>query len=391
MVVSFAFFVLARVLGAIEFYILGSTFSALLFLSIIHSRTSRIDIEIERDIHPPKVHVGTLSRVELRVRNNSRRRTPILRIHDGISGTRGAVVLLSPVAPGGTSRVTYRLPTEHRGILRIGPLRVTATGPLALTETSREIPRQSQLTVFPKIDVIEPVGLTVGSDPMAGAIHPNALGHGGEDFYALRRYVIGDDMRRVHWPSTARHDELMVRQEELPWQGRTTVLIDLRRATTSSDSLELIISAAASIVTANSTRQDLIRLVGTDGSDSGFAAGHAHVAMILEHLAQASASTDPGIHNVIDRLTRTSTGGALVVIVAEIGQQDLDYLTFMQARFGSLTLVRFMPSGEAVPCSTDPDSTITVTDDRPFAASWNSVMASGRQTARRPAYPEVPR
>ncbi len=70
--------------------------------------------------------------------------------------------------------------------------------------------------------------MTTGNDPLAGAEHPNALGRGGEDFYALRHYVVGDDLRRVHWPSTARHDELMVRQDELPWQGRATVLVDVR-------------------------------------------------------------------------------------------------------------------------------------------------------------------
>ena len=70
-------------------------------------------------------------------------------------------------------------------------------------------------------------------DPHAGADHPNVLGQGGEDFYTLREYVVGDDLRRVHWASTARRGELMVRQDEVPWQGRATVLLDARRDTTS--------------------------------------------------------------------------------------------------------------------------------------------------------------
>ena len=43
----------------------------------------------------------------------------------------------------------------------------------------------------------------------------------------------------------------MVRQDELPWQGRATVLVDVRSSTNTAESLELVISAAASIVTAN--------------------------------------------------------------------------------------------------------------------------------------------
>jgi len=54
------------------------------------------------------------------------------------------------------------------------------------------------------------------------------VGRVGDDFYALRPYVVGDDMRKVHWPSTARRDELMVRQDELPWQGRVTIPQPLR-------------------------------------------------------------------------------------------------------------------------------------------------------------------
>ena len=67
-------------------------------------------------------------------------------------------------------------------------------------------------------------------DPLGSAVPPpHALGRQGDDFYALREYVVGDDLRRVHWPSTARHDELMVRQDEMPWQDRTTVVLDVRR------------------------------------------------------------------------------------------------------------------------------------------------------------------
>ena len=57
----------------------------------------------------------------------------------------------------------------------------------------------------------------------------------------------------------------MVRQDELPWQGRATVLLDVRGSTNTAESLELVISAAASIVSANARRQDLVRLVSTDG------------------------------------------------------------------------------------------------------------------------------
>ena len=83
--------------------------------------------------------------------------------------------------------------------------------------------------------------------PARRRANPNVARPQGDDFYALRDYVVGDDLRRVHWPSTARHDELMVRQDEMPWQGRATVLLDVRRAAHTAASLELAVSAAASV------------------------------------------------------------------------------------------------------------------------------------------------
>ncbi len=209
---------------------------------------------------------------------------------DPVTGTRGADLLLGPLEPGVTARAAYRLPTEKRGIVRIGPLDVVVTDPFGVASSATTAAPISELTVFPWVDDIVPVPHTSGDDPHAGADHPSALGRSGEDFYALRPYVVGDDLRRVHWKSTARRDELMVRQDELPWQGRVTVLLDVRRSGHTAESLELAVSAAASVVTASWKRRDLVRLITTDGTDLGFAAGTAHAEAIMEFLATVPAS-----------------------------------------------------------------------------------------------------
>ncbi len=162
--------------------------------------------------------------------------------------------------------------------------------PFGLTTVATVAAPAVEVTVYPHIDQIEPLPYTTGHDPLAGARQPNSLGRTGEDFYALRPYVVGDDLRRIHWPSSARHDELLVRQNELPWQGRTTVLLDVRKSAHSGDSLEVAVSAAASIVAATARRHDLIRLVTTAGSDSDFAPGSDHVEAIMEHLAVVPAA-----------------------------------------------------------------------------------------------------
>ena len=73
----------------------------------------------------------------------------------------------------------------------------------------------------------------------------------GDDDVATREYRHGDDLRRIHWRTTARRGELTVRREEQPWQSRGAVLLDTRliahRGDGPASSLEWAISAAASI------------------------------------------------------------------------------------------------------------------------------------------------
>jgi uncharacterized protein (DUF58 family) len=385
---ALAFFVAGRIVGRPELYVLGSTIGLLVAGAALYVKMTPLSIDVARELHPPRVHAGTPSRIDLRVRNLGRLRAPVLNLRDGVSGTHGANLIVPPLASEGVARAAYRLPTERRGILTVGPLEVMLSDPFGLTNVTMQASGVSELTVYPHIDDIAPVPQTTGNDPMAGAEHPNALGRNGEDFYALRHYVVGDDLRRVHWPSTARHDELMVRQDELPWQGRATVLLDVRSSTNNAESIERVISAGASIITANAHRQDLVRLVSTDGGDSGFAAGHPHVESILEHLASVAPTNEANYRRVIDRLARSSTGGALVVVVALMPGAELEQLVRLRNRFGSLRIVQFDPSswGSTGPVgSTGPtrEGIIHVTAAQPFAEAWNAAVSTRRRRERR--------
>ena len=227
---------------------------------------------------------------------------------------------------------------------------------------------------------MRPVPFTTGHDPLAGVQHPHALGRVGDDFYALRPYVVGDDLRRIHWPSTARHDELLVRQQEQPWQGRTTVLLDVRRAAHDASSLEAAVSAAASIVTANSARRDLVRLATTDGADSGFGSGSPHLQALLEHLAVVEATGSASLRAMLDLVQRDGQG-ALVRGGRPDGRRraDVHRPAAPAVRDGDRRPrgQRRRPPGRDAerPASA---SVIRVDRRRPFAAAWNRAMAADR-------------
>jgi uncharacterized protein (DUF58 family) len=372
-----------RLLGLTELFALGVIAAVLLIASAILVGTARLELEVGRSIHPARVHVGTASRVDLTIRNLRATTTPVLRLRDPVSGTRGADLLVPPLGRGERTIAAYRLPTDRRGLVQIGPLDVVVGDPFGLTSVATVAAPRVGLTVYPHVDQIEPLPYTTGHDPLAGARQPNSLGRTGEDFYALRPYVVGDDLRRIHWPSSARHDELLVRQNELPWQGRTTVLLDVRKAAHAGDSLEVAVSAAASIVAATARRNDLVRLVTTAGSDSDFAPGSDHIEAIMEHLAVVPPAPTGSLRRAVEMLTRHSTGGALVVIVADAPTDDLRATLQLRSRYGSLTIVHIDRSawdpGAAV--GPPPDlPALRVTRDSPFATAWNAhVRASTRR------------
>jgi uncharacterized protein (DUF58 family) len=382
---ALALIVAGRVLGLVELFVLGVMAAALLVAAAALVASARLELEVGRSIHPSRVQVGSASRVELTIRNLRATGTPVLRLRDPVSGTRGADLLVPPLGRGERTLAAYRLPTDRRGLLRIGPLDVVVGDPFGLTNLTTVAAPKVELTVYPHVDVVSPLPYTTGHDPLAGARQPNSLGRTGEDFYALRPYTVGDDLRRVHWPSSARHDELLVRQNELPWQGRTTVLLDVRKAAHSGDSLEVAVSAAASVVAATARRHDLVRLITTDGSDSDFAPGSDHIEAIMEHLAVVPATSAGSLRRSVEMLGRRSSGGALVAIVAEVPGADLVAVSSLRSRYGSLTIVHvdrsaWDPSAAVGPAPTVP--VLHVTRDTPFAPTWNAYARAATTRGR---------
>jgi uncharacterized protein (DUF58 family) len=386
-----------RLVGISELYVFGAAGLVLVLVAAIYVHVTRLDLEVDRRAYPNRVHAGNTSRVEIRLRNLRSQTTPTLRLRDPVSGTEGAELLVPPLDRRATAVVTYRLPTERRGLHRIGPLQITMADPFGLVGSSTVGAARIEVTVYPRVDEVLPVPFTLAHDPLAGSLQPHALGRGGDDFYALRPYVVGDDLRHIHWPSTARHDELLVRQQEQPWQGRTTVVLDVRRSAHDAATLEAAVSAAASIVSANCERHDLVRLVTTDGTDSGFAVGRTHLEAMLEHLAVVEATGAASLRAMLDLLHRDA-GGALVVVVARTPSEDVKAITRLGRRYGSVTVVqiagipirrnghgptpaaRSPQRGPVLGNGSDPalgeTPVVKVTEDVPFDTAWNRYIRS---------------
>jgi len=379
-----------RLLGLEDLFLVGAGLLIVLAFAAVYVRVVKPDVVASRRVLPARVHAGASSRVELSLVNRSRRRSPLLAVRDPFDdGARWARFLVAPLLPGELARAAYRLPTEQRGVFRLGPLGVSLTDPFGLVATTVEAAPLTRLTVYPRIDAIAPPPSSHGDDPLAGADHPRALTGGGEDFYALRPYVRGDDLRKVHWASTAKTDELMLRQDEMPWQARSTILLDTRAGACPPPALEILVSAAASLVVAASRHDALQRLLTTGGYNSRSVGGSTHVDAILEHLAGVQAAPGQLLLPALGSIRRSQTGGALVVLMTTVAAQaDLDAIATLRSRFASLSLVLVEPSawGAAGPAKATPRgvNVVCVSGNRPFAAAWSAVMGPAALTTSAP-------
>jgi len=382
---TLAFFFAGVIFDIVELTILGVVALVLVIGAWIYVSFTPVNVRTDRTLHPPRVHAGSSSRVDLEVRNTGSRRTPVLHVRDPFDrGWRWARFLVPPLAGNSATRAAYRLPTEERGIFDIGPLEVSLSDPFALATSTFTSVGVTQLTVYPRIDDVSPMPTAQGHDPHSGAQHPRALLGSGEDFYALRPYEIGDDLRRVHWASTARLHDLMIRQDEMPWQTRSTILLDVRSMVHNSTSLGLAVSAAASIHHASHRSAALVRLVSTDGTDSGYGTGHAHAEAILEHLATVEATRENRFAGVPASLRRAGNGGSLAIITTDRAvAADLEAMARLRTRYGTIVLVVFERSSydPSAPQQHQPplpavSALVRITGSTPFATAWQTAMTA---------------
>jgi uncharacterized protein (DUF58 family) len=378
LVVAAGVLVAARAFGIIELYVAGAVLAILPPAALLYVRAARVRLRVSRSLSPTRVHAGDATRVELGATNLGTRRTPVLRLRDPVGGTRGALLHLAPLRPGESARAAYRLPTTRRGIIAVGPLGLEVGDPFGLASQQAEAAPILDLTVYPRIDRIAAPGGGGDRDPHGAAANPNVLGQQGDDFYSLREYVVGDDLRRVHWPSTARMDELMVRHDEMPWQDRTTIVLDVRRASHSAPSLERAVSAAASVITASAREEHLIRFMASDAVDSGLGSGIAHNEAILEYLARLDVVGHGSLRQVLDTLSRANQGGILIAILGRATPAELDTLARLRRSF---RLVVAIVSEPPIPDPSPLQARLTRVDntrDGAFAASWGTMVRSIR-------------
>ncbi|WP_395245235.1 DUF58 domain-containing protein [Agromyces sp. MMS24-K17] len=218
---------------------------AVLFAIAIASILGRAEYEVRIDLAEARVVVGTPAYGQVLVANPARRRVPASTLVLPV-GVARAEFAIPPLAAGERREEVFQIPTQRRAVLRLGPLRSVRRDALALLQRSRRLGAATDLYVHPR---------TVRLDSSSSGFLRDLEGLPTRDlssddvsFHALREYVPGDDLRHVHWKSTARSQRLMVRQFEETRRSQLAIVLSTRTDEyADADEFELAVSAAGSL------------------------------------------------------------------------------------------------------------------------------------------------
>jgi uncharacterized protein (DUF58 family) len=304
------------ILGDHALLSVGVLLIALPMLAALAAGRARYRLSCLRAITPARISAGHTARVTLRLENVSRLPTGLMLAEDTVPyalGTRPRFVL-DGIERGGIRELSYPLRSDLRGKFAIGPLEIRIADAFGLVELGRSFSSNTMFLVTPKVVPLTR-SVVSGSWVGEGDGKSRAVAAAGEDDVIPRAYRDGDELRRVHWRSTARYGELMVRREEQRWRNRTTLLVDTRRGahagSGASSSFEFAISAAAS-VGVHMAHEGLDGQLVTDTGPIGSTGMFEDV--LLDALSVIRPSSGSDLSRGITALRRGQAG--LVIVVA---------------------------------------------------------------------------
>ncbi|MEY9857854.1 uncharacterized protein (DUF58 family) [Catenulispora sp. GAS73] len=331
----------------------------------------RPDLAATREIRPERVTAGEPAFGVITLSNEARRRSPPILAEEAVAAIRVPVSIPS-LAPGATSTCTYPLPTAARGVFQVGPLTIGHSDPLRLMQVGRAYNTYSTLFVHPRVRQVAPVptGHTRDMDGPTSSFSQ----HGGIAFHSLREYVPGDDWRLVHWKSTARTGDLMVRHNVVPNQPRLIVVLDTSSRPYSEDSFEDAVSAAASLALAAIRDGFPLEVRTTGGQAMTVERGGEGATAALDLLAAAAVSADdPGLA-ALPGLVSFGESEALGVITGQPEAAALAVLPAIRRHVLMISLVQFLGRfGVPAPAPPGVVSLAAHSLDE-FAQSWNTLV-----------------
>jgi uncharacterized protein (DUF58 family) len=204
------------------------------------------------------------------------------------------------LAAGGAIRQELRVACAVRGEFTLGPLQLASAFPLGIARRRRQLSKGClQLLVYPETFPIAGLAITPSSTSHREAGESISIAGGSEEFFGIREYRAGDSIRKVHWPSSARRNQLVVKEMEMRVSAQVTLLLDLyepaHAGRGAEHSLEYAVKIAASLCRHILERQHQACLIGHGERlhVSPCRVGQEHLRELLTMLAKVKTGVVP--------------------------------------------------------------------------------------------------
>lgn len=329
----------------------------------------RPHLDIERAVEPPRVEKGLPAIAVIHASNLSRRALPPVVIEQRLGGV-AVRAELPRLRRGEESLRTYRLPTSTRGVFDIGPVEMPRTDPFGLCRTVQSMGSPQRISVHPRVLALRP--LPTGESRNLEGPSSDASPQGSVTFHRLREYAVGDDLRMVHWPSTARVGQLVVRHNVDTAQPYTVVLLDLDPARYSAETFEEAVDAAASAVGSMSVGKAPVQLRTTSGDRIGGPA-YRDPRAAVDYLTEVEPSAEGSLEAQLVLLRRDRGGTALVIVTGTLDAAVVPASAALRRRFDRVVVLSVVSRPGRVPAH--PGITIVeAASVEEIAHRWNTAV-----------------
>ena len=188
-------------------------------------------LSVSRNV-PTRVMAGEPFSVTLTLTNPKRFLSAwVMSVRDEVSNGREFLrpeVLFSRVPPQNSKAGQYQLRLSQRGRYWFHSIQVNSRFPMGLVERGLVLSVHNEVLVYPRIGrltsgwgrkIMSATQLTRGAHARLGTMH--------DDFHRIREYRQGDDPRDIHWRTSARRNELMVREHRENRDRELILLLDV--------------------------------------------------------------------------------------------------------------------------------------------------------------------
>jgi uncharacterized protein (DUF58 family) len=296
----------------------------------------------------PRAHEG--DRLEVEVSLEAQRGVSTFVLEERVPERLGQPVRvpITKLSSGEKLSHRYSVRCTRRGVYEIGPLVAVKGDPLGLTQRETVIAEPFELLVHPRIEIVSDRPLTRQFEdppirPPVSKPWPSGL-----EFYGMREYKPGDDLRRIVWRASARTGKIMVREAEQGITDKITIILDTDRGTHSrdgeglSESFEAGVRAAASLAVRHLREGYEIKVETNGGPLTRTLRGAQQQLPLLDAFAKVELAREP-LGTVIRRLLGNAQRDAHnILITPHLGQQEAAQLKLLLNKGVSILVVALL-------------------------------------------------